>query len=639
MEVVYPSESAVEGVGGRTVSYAYDEVGNRAAMTNDLGTTAYTYDNLNRLESILDHNGQLTQFEYDAIGRRRKLTLPTGSTADYSYDDANRLLSVTYKRSDTTVIQSFSYTYDDVGNVLTMTEAGGTVTYTYDAANQVKTAAYPDATTEEFDYDPAGNRLRWKERDGTGTLYTYDLADRLLQGGNTQYTYDSNGNLLSRDDGVTQKSYVYDFENRLKRLNESGFSYNTHLDPGWNFFSLPGHPVDTDIASVLEGIHFPSDVEQISRQVPGTAYFEHYVGISKFDQFGDFEFGRGYEVYVTNPSGVDLNLTDLNTYDDLVSLEEGWNLIGAPGEDPVGVDEGLNHLVFGTDYSEVARYNGTGYDRFSAGELTTLDPAVAYFLRMNGPNVWEVSTSTQSTAEYVYNGDGERVRKVVNGVVTNYYYDFGHAIFETDQNDSITRSYVHGPRIDEVIYQRTGSSDVYFLRDRLGSTRGLLDNAESLVDTMDYTAFGKKTSGGSLTEFQYTGRRFDSETGLYYYRNRYYSSELARFMTQDPIGFAGGLNLYRYVNNNPLRFIDPFGLILKSLAKKVLEKQIKKIPVKKIRDIAEKIFDSDIPLNPLEDFFDPQELNEDEFADIEENKGSEDNEEQEEEDSNDGKEE
>jgi len=100
----------------------------------------------------------------------------------------------------------------------------------HDDIYQLLLANYPEATFEEFSYDEAGNRLTWKEKDGTLKNYIYDLSDRLIQEGSTQYSYDSNGNMLSEDDGVNQKGYVYDFENRLVRLNDAGFTYNTHLD-------------------------------------------------------------------------------------------------------------------------------------------------------------------------------------------------------------------------------------------------------------------------------------------------------------------------------------------------------------------------------------------------------------------------
>lgn len=123
----------------------------------------------------------------------------------------------------------------------------------------------------------------------------------------------------------------------MTRVIESTFNYQRHLNAGWNFFSLPGHPVDGSVGSVLSGMNFPQDIEQVSRFNALTDTFEHYVGREKFNQFEHLEYGKGYEVYVTKTQGVDLNLTGLATYDDVIPLESGWNLVGAPQASSVTV--------------------------------------------------------------------------------------------------------------------------------------------------------------------------------------------------------------------------------------------------------------------------------------------------------------
>src|SRR4029077_21064565 len=87
-------------------------------------------------------------------------------------------------------------------------------------------------------------------------------------------------------------------------------------------------------------------------------------------------------------------------------------------------------------------------------------------------------------------------------------------------------------------------------------------SAGGLANTYSYDSFGKLTaSSGTLTNpFQYTGREFDSETEIYYYRARYYGPSTGRFISEDPIGFQGGGNFYRYVRNIPTTLIDPLGL-------------------------------------------------------------------------------
>jgi len=101
-----------------------------------------------------------------------------------------------------------------------------------------------------------------------------------------------------------------------------------------------------------------------------------------------------------------------------------------------------------------------------------------------------------------------------------------------------------------------------FLRDALGSTVALTDNTGALNIQYTYQPFGATTASGpaNANPYQFTGRENDA-TGLHYYRARYYSATLQRFISQDPIGFEGGPNVYALVNNNPVDATDPSGLM------------------------------------------------------------------------------
>jgi RHS repeat-associated protein len=103
----------------------------------------------------------------------------------------------------------------------------------------------------------------------------------------------------------------------------------------------------------------------------------------------------------------------------------------------------------------------------------------------------------------------------------------------------------------------------YYQQDAIGSVSAVSNSAGALVNTYTYDSFGKLTaSSGTLANpFQYTGREFDPETGIYEYRNRYYDPSLGRFLNEDPTGFGGGVNFYAYVRNQPTRATDPFGLV------------------------------------------------------------------------------
>jgi RHS repeat-associated protein len=119
--------------------------------------------------------------------------------------------------------------------------------------------------------------------------------------------------------------------------------------------------------------------------------------------------------------------------------------------------------------------------------------------------------------------------------------------------------------IDDPLSVEQGSNIYYYHKDGLGSVTELTDANGNVVKTYDYKGFGEiHTQTGTVVQpFAFTSREYDSESGLYFYRGRYYDPKAGRFINRDPIGFAGGdVNLFRYVQNNPINFVDPEGLRL-----------------------------------------------------------------------------
>ncbi len=108
----------------------------------------------------------------------------------------------------------------------------------------------------------------------------------------------------------------------------------------------------------------------------------------------------------------------------------------------------------------------------------------------------------------------------------------------------------------------TSSTTDYYQADGLGSITSLSTSAAALANTYTYDSFGNVTNftGTLRNPFQYTGREFDAEANLYFYRARYFDPNSGRFVSEDPIGFHGGVNFYRYVLNNPVINVDPAGL-------------------------------------------------------------------------------
>jgi RHS repeat-associated protein len=165
--------------------------------------------------------------------------------------------------------------------------------------------------------------------------------------------------------------------------------------------------------------------------------------------------------------------------------------------------------------------------------------------------------------QYKYDPLGRRIEKNINGQVIQYVYDGDNILNEYDGAGNIKSKYVFNLAIDDPLSVEQGGSVYYYHKDGLGSVTELTNSTGSVVKTYRYNSYGETSSqtGSLIQPFTFTGREYDPETGLYYYRARYYDPAAGIFIGKDPIGFeSGDGNLFRYVKNNPINFTDALGL-------------------------------------------------------------------------------
>jgi RHS repeat-associated protein len=171
-----------------------------------------------------------------------------------------------------------------------------------------------------------------------------------------------------------------------------------------------------------------------------------------------------------------------------------------------------------------------------------------------------------NTYSYVYDALGNRVKKTVNGTGTRYVVDptgLSSILAETDSSGNITSYYVYGMGL---ISKITPANQAYFYHfDGLGSTVAMSDSTGSIVNKYAYDEYGNLLNFQEAipNPFRYVGQYgvMDEGNGLLYMRARYYDPDLGRFISKDPIGFRSGeLNLYAYLANNSVNYIDPTGL-------------------------------------------------------------------------------
>jgi len=169
------------------------------------------------------------------------------------------------------------------------------------------------------------------------------------------------------------------------------------------------------------------------------------------------------------------------------------------------------------------------------------------------------------TITYTYDPAGRRIKKnVVGSYIVKYVYDGGHLIAEYDVT-GLLRKYIYGTRFDEPVcmIDVADSNAVYYYHfDGLGSVVALSNSNGDSCQSYEYSVYGQVAASDPnfiANPYMFTGRRFDIETGLYYYRARYYNPHIGRFMQTDAVGYGAAMNLYSFCRNNPLAFVDPSG--------------------------------------------------------------------------------
>jgi RHS repeat-associated protein len=541
-----------------TVSYVYDYRGRRTSATDQNNkTTTYIYDDADRLSSITDASNNLTQYTYDTENNLLSITDGNNHTTYFAYDAMGRVTQTTFP---STLFET--YGYDQLYNLTSKTDRKSqTIQYVYDALNRLSSKTYPDSTAANYVYDLVGKVQQ--VTDPTGTYgFAYDNMGRLI-GTTTQYTflpghnfqngygYDaaSNRTSLTAPDGSTN-AYNYDALNRLTTLTNSltgqfGFGYDA-LSRRTQLTRPNGINTNYNYDSVS---HLLSVLHQAgSTTLDGASY--------GYDSAGNRTSKTNYLNGIASVYGYDAIY-------ELQQVTQGASTTESYSYDAVGnrlSSLGVNPYTYNASNELTATPSGSyGYD--NNGSTLTDASGKSYTWDFENRMVSAAVPGT-GTVTFKYDPLGRRIQKSSPLGTTNYLYDGINLIEELDSAGNVLARYTHGAVIDEDLSMLRNGATSYYQADATGSITSLSNSAGTLANTYMYDTFGNLTiSTGTLTNpFQYTGREFDLDSGLYYYRARYYNVQLGRFISEDPAGFAGGQNFYAYAKNRPTNLIDPTGL-------------------------------------------------------------------------------
>jgi len=365
-----------------------------------------------------------------------------------------------------------------------------------------------------------GNKTRITSPESYYYSRTYDALNRLHQ--------------IKDGDNNNIADYTYDDLNRRTRrdyLNGTWAAY-TYNDIGWL----------TDLGNWATGTTVP---------ISTFSYTHDNVGnrLTMTTSFGTqtYSYDNIYQV-----TGVDYPA--FYAFSDMAyQYDSCWNREST-------INGGTTNYLT-NNLNQYSSVGGTSYTYDLNGNLTN-DGSRTYYYDCEDRLTKVVRNSdAQTLGEYKYGPFFERIQKIVGGMTSNYIYDGWQVIEERNGNGDLLRHFAYGSEIDESLVMHQDDTYYYYHRDGLGSVVNLTDLIGTTAKSYYFDVYGDFSASGSLSgnPYTFTGRRYDSENGLFYYRARSYSPELGRFIQVDPKRFKEGPNLYTYVLNAPNMHLDPFG--------------------------------------------------------------------------------
>lgn len=584
---------------GETTNYNRDNAGNVISKTNAKGqTVAYSFDFFNRLSSVKTPGNFITAYSYLPSGELSTITNPEGFQTTFEFDELSRLVKKTSPRGQVTQLA-----YDSNDNLISeITPNGIQKSFEYNDRNQLIRKILPD-DQYVLSYNDKGSVVSASNSSATiGFSYTSILGEEYVSemqvsGQHTpnyslNYGYNAAGKRTSMQSDFINLNYAFDSSYRITGVsNNLGQSFGFGYDQANKLVQITRpHSVKTNLS--FDSNSFLTQVSHIknSTSIESFIYTRDQIGnrTSVTSSRGISNLGYDNEnqlISATHPEADELHQLEQFNYDSL-----GNRIADQLGN--YSYDEKKFRLEEDWKYLYIYDLNGNLTSKQEKG----LSGKVWNYVYSSENQLIKAEfyegVNKLKELEFSYDPQGRRVRKYVHDFQTNieserrYAYDGNEIIAELDGNNSVLARYTHsGLRTDDVLGVEITSAGVsrglaassgnyFYLKDGLGSVQAITNSSGNIIQKYVYSSFGKllkitddignEISSLVRTSYTFSNREWDEESGLYYYRARYYDSHSGRFMQEDPVGGVEDLPItltskYIYGNNNPMRYVDPNG--------------------------------------------------------------------------------
>ena len=571
------------------LTFQYDSLSRVVKQTDPLtAETLFSYDAANNRTSMTDAENNTTTWHHDALGHVVKETNALNYDRLFGYNDAG-MLSIRTDRNG----REIEFDYDDAGRpVEERWKEGGivvnTLQFAYDPDGRVATAG-DIHSSYAYLYGWNGGMIE-VDNNGTPGVPRVVLSaeyNRLVERTSLAAQVNNTDDFLN--------GYSYDALGRTSRLDQQAGGGHSVAEKRIEFaYQVAGGYCTIQRYADLGG----------SQLVASTQYaYDDYARLVGMEHTKDQTALANHSYRFDADRRIDRHTTvDGNSdyaYDDAAQLTEAvhafqddesysYDLTG--NRTNIGYSTGANNQLLSDgiyDYEYDAEGNRTKRTTISTKE--TVEYVWDHRNRLTKVTFKDASGVTSKEVEYVYDVHDRRIAKLLdaNGDGTidaqwHFVYDpmtkegLHDIVLVFDGSGNVARRYVHGPDVDNVMADEDSSGNVlWLLTDHLGTIRELVDyddqaDATSVVNHLTYAAFGRITGQSDPSHaplFTFTGRESDTDSGLFYYRARWYDASAGRFVTEDPRGVADrneseriAANVYKYAHNSPIMLVDPSGM-------------------------------------------------------------------------------